>query len=949
MAGSDQDMFYGFNTEMPRTFITGFVFGDIDPMDPYAIVSPTNTVPDMTLLVDLSATGSLSGTVSDNAGPVADADVVIVGGNLSAKTDESGKYSFPHLMAGTYKVQVSKFGYLTSVNEFNITASETTAGDISLPLIVGYPVSGKVTDAASGEGIGDVTLVLKGYENYRAVSDSEGNYVFPDVYGGEYEIIAVAGGYKYYSSTIEVSESTVNDIALTEIPYSVASVDVALDASNVTISWEKPEAVDCFRYDSGLVSSETGFGNGSMYGVFGAAHRESATLTGMSWYLTSRGGLQDKVNLFVFALGDDGNPTSQLLYSAMDVPSGIDGWSDYTFPEPVEAPNGFYVALGRNSGFLSVGVTLPSEKYPFTPHTQFYSGDYRSGTFIAVEDPAMDGSAGQSVNYMIRAKGISNGRIVYYGPSKTLSSRDPQPENYRVYRLIDGSAEDAWTEIGNTTDLSYSDSWEPLADGKIYRYAVVAEYASGNSSEPVLSPSLPKGMEVPYMVKLATNCGDSPEGAVLTLVNQDNDLSHVYTMTALGADVEFPSVWRGVYDLTITKTGFNPVAVDDIVIDGPGLSYCATLIETIEDPFNLEVEVADGGATLTWNNAPESFFDDMEAHEDFTISGIGQYTLYDGDRQPTYWFNDIYFDNMGYVGSYIVMNPSHTVPAANSKPFLPYSGNKYLACFATSSPMSNNDWLILPKLRINDGSVLRFMAQNFTLGFDIARFKVGVSVSGTAPEDFEIISDGDYVEAPYANQGLTASWEQLEYDLSDYAGHEAYVAIACVSDDSTSALMIDDLEVIAGSDTPVTDKLPELSGNRSYTVYLDGSVMASDVNDRYFRFSELEAGQHTAGVQAVYRSGVSAVVTLDFNVTDTGKIELTVEDRITAYIDHAGILHITAQNDIIRVAGYDMNGRVAAMCQDGGKEMDLSSLPAGCYIVSVTSVNGTHTLRMVKH
>ena len=61
MAGSDQDMFYGFNTEMPRTFITGFVFGDIDPMDPYAIVSPTNTVPDMTLLVDLSATGSLSG------------------------------------------------------------------------------------------------------------------------------------------------------------------------------------------------------------------------------------------------------------------------------------------------------------------------------------------------------------------------------------------------------------------------------------------------------------------------------------------------------------------------------------------------------------------------------------------------------------------------------------------------------------------------------------------------------------------------------------------------------------------------------------------------------------------------------------------------------------------------------------------------------------------------
>lgn len=949
-AHADQDLFYCFNPGISRTLVSGSIFGELDPMNQYTVMIQSNAIPVVTLLADLSDTGSLSGVVSDANGPVAEADVKLADSNLSTTTDDSGRYSFPHLTSGTHTIEVSKFGYLTTTKEFGITAGEITAGDISLPLIVGFPVSGKVTDANTGEAIEGVTVVLKGYENYRTVSDAAGDYLFPDVYAAGYEIVATSSGYKYFSSEVEVSETTVKDIALTATPYPVADVNVEIGNGSATISWEKPEAVDVYRYDSGVPGSQTGFISGTAYGVFGAAHRESATLTEMSWYLTSFGGLQENVNLFVFALDDNGLPTPQILYSAMDVPTVIGGWSSYTFPEPVEAPDGFYIALGRNSGFLSLGVTQPSEKYPLVSQTQFYTGDYRTGVFVAVENPGIDGSQGEMVNYMIRAKGTSHGKVIYYSPLGNLAALEPAPERYIVYRLEDGASEDSWSEIGDVTELSYSDNWDSLEDGKVYRYAVVAEYAGGNRSEATLSSALPKGMEVEYVVNLATNCGDSPEGAVLTLENNDNDPAHAYVVTAGGEQVTFPAVWRGTYSLTIAKAGFNTISIEDVVIDHQGLSRSETLTETIEEPFGLEIEVEDGNATLTWNNAPTSFFDDMENHDDFIIDNIGEYTLYDGDGQPSYWFNDIYYDNKGYVGSYIVMNPSQTIPQSNARSFMPYSGDKYLACFATRSQEQNNDWLILPKLRVTDGSVFRFMAQNFTVGYDVARFKVGVSVSGTAPEDFEIISDGEYVEAPYAGKGISASWQEIAYDLSDYAGSEVYIAIACVSNDLTSALMIDDIELVAGNDTPLTNRVAASLENVSYTVYLDGEEAASAVGERQYRFSGLGTGSHTAGVQSVYRSGVSSVVTIDFEVTASGEIEITAKNHMDIYLDPVtDVLYVSTESELTEIAVYDINGRIVARQQGNRKEMALGMLPSGCYVARIATANGTFTAKLLKH
>lgn len=953
-AYSSEDLFYGTETTGYRTFSTGYLWAQVDPMDPYVTMSPYNHVPNVTLLTDLTSTGSLVCTVTDGSSPVADAEVRLMGGNLTTTTDDEGRFEFPHLTSGSHKIEISKYGHLATTIEANITAGQTTRLNATLPLVVGYPVTGRITGSdTDGNGIPGAIVALRGYEDYSAVSDSNGDFTFPDVYEGEYQILVSAAGYDTYSGEVAVSDAVVKDIALVATPFPVAEVRTEMTDGEISISWDAPEAVTQFRYDAGTPDSQTGFGGGTSYGVFGSAHHAGATLTGVSWYLSDWGGLQEAVNLFVFALGADGRPTSEMLFEATGVATGINCWNSYEFPAPVEAPTGFYVAIGHESGYLSLGVSEPTGDYPFVAGTQFYSGDYRTGTFIAAEETTTDGTEGQMVNYMIRAEGVSHGEIIVPGqPAEMTQPRVPSPASYTVHRLVDGTDESQWVEVASgLTQCQVSDDWHSLEDGTIYRYAVTATYPAGNTSAVTFSEALPKGMEVAFTVNLSTDTGESPQGAVVTMESAD-DAGRAYSATADGASVTFPAVWRGRYSITVEKEHFDKVSLSDVTIDDEGLSVDVVLAESIIAPYGLDVKVAGSNATLTWNNAPTTFFDDMEGHEDFAISDIGGYTLRDRDGQPTYFFNDIHYDNMGYVGSFIVMNPSMTTPEANAGPFLPYSGERYLACFCTRTATANDDWLILPLLRMTQGSQLSFYAQNFTVGYDIARFKVGVSVSGTEPEDFTIISDGAYELAPYGEQGLRASWEKLTYDLGDFAGQEVYIAIACVSDDMTSALMIDDIAVTDGTEASgsLAPQTPQQeTGRVSYNIFLDGTQQAAGITGQTYDFTGLTSGVHTAGVQAVYASGASDVVSIEFTVTDDSGIDEAGKTAADAWFDdRADALHVSPSASGAVVAIYDLNGRLIVTSRADGGIVDCSALAPGCYIARINKTDGLGIVKFVK-
>lgn len=250
----------------------------------------------------------------------------------------------------------------------------------------------------------------------------------------------------------------------------------------------------------------------------------------------------------------------------------------------------------------------------------------------------------------------------------------------------------------------------------------------------------------------------------------------------------------------------------------------------IDKPTNLTTEVTGcGEVTLTWDvpvSLPWSFTEDFESYTDFTISDMGQWTLIDGDEEPTYPTSSFDYTNEGDTMAYIIFNPNEVTNIASpplSSAWDAHGGNKYAASIAVipcGSPNTcpNDDWLISPQLSLPGNTELRFWAKSVTDYYGLERFTVNVSTTGTSPGDFTKISAGTYLEAP-------TSWTEYVYDLSSYAGQDVYIGIHCISDDAWF-FMVDDFSVTETSKGKQPPK--SLSGYRIYqNGYLLDSVDAS--------------------------------------------------------------------------------------------------------------------------
>lgn len=176
--------------------------------------------------------------------------------------------------------------------------------------------------------------------------------------------------------------------------------------------------------------------------------------------------------------------------------------------------------------------------------------------------------------------------------------------------------------------------------------------------------------------------------------------------------------------------------------------------------------------------------DGFEIYNDFSLS-FGSYIQHDLDASTTYSIQGHTFLNQGYTGSFIVFNPSEVDPPLAGA-WLPYEGEKYLACFAAVNG-PNNDWLVTPRLTVSEGEWLSFRAKSITAQYGLERFRVGISTTGTDPADFTIISTGSFEEAP-------TTWTEFTYNLQTYAGQEIHIAIHCLSDDAF-AFMLDALQI----------------------------------------------------------------------------------------------------------------------------------------------------------
>ncbi|MDR2928177.1 MAG: choice-of-anchor J domain-containing protein, partial [Cytophagaceae bacterium] len=508
----------------------------------------------------------------------------------------------------------------------------------------------------------------------------------------------------------------------------------------------------------------------------------------------------------------------------------------------------------------------------------------------------------------------------------------PTPAGYTVYRLADGQPEAEWNELGETIATAYTDeNWSTLMAG-IYRYAVKAKYNGEILSAPKLTNIVLKDMAFDFTVNLTANSSDIVTGAALVMTNTDNNPEHVYTGTADSTGiVTFAQAWKGTYSLLITKDGYETYTAT-VEVTAAGQSHNAQLVEIINNPFGLNVQVNGFNAMFTWNPNPFTpFGDDMESHDNFIVSNIGEYTMVDLDGRHTYGMQEsINYPNRYYTGSFMVFNPSATEPSILQDNTAPHSGDKYLACFAAVGA-PNNDWLILPKNKMEDGVQLSFWAKTLQAADGLERIKVAVSTTGTnAPNDFTIISEGNYIEVPDV-------WTEYTFDMSDYAGEEVYIAINCVSSNSF-ALMLDDILV------DYVEKSPSPKSFTKYVVYLNGNEVAETTNP-YHEFVNLTGGNYIAGVKAVYTSGESGIFNLPFVITDDSGIDGYITGAIRLYPNPtSGQLTIEyGKMKVENVEIYDVTGRLVLLSSfdegGGGFTVDISHLPSGVYFVKTGNIS----------
>lgn len=431
-------------------------------------------------------------------------------------------------------------------------------------------------------------------------------------------------------------------------------------------------------------------------------------------------------------------------------------------------------------------------------------------------------------------------------------------------------------------------------------------------------------------INVKTVTGESVEGLVVGLEIPDWGFTYSTSETTLSADGQCTlNVYSATHRIVVEKEGY---AVYDETVEVTGdITLDIELQEAVRQPFSLtgsiehDVFTGKNDVTLTWNKEKPAFFDDFEGHPDWSIS-FGDWTGIDNDKQAAAILAGSY-NNRGALQYATIVNPLTVVPTWwYEYPVLrPYSGNQYVGFVRTNSGEANDDWLISPTITVGNDNILRFMAKAADVYAE--RFQVGVTtVENPTADDFTIISAGNYETVEYEE------WVAKEYDLSAYAGQTVKIAIHYIANANRYGafmLMVDDFYVGQPSYYDETSKLRRVqkspaNPNEKFEIYQDGTKVGETESYSY-TLENVEEGNHTFGVKAVYR----------LTETEISTMELAISNENC----HRVTLNVTTNNEVsadgfdVDILNMDNGDLISAKVQDG--KIVLESLPAGKYTLSI--------------
>ncbi|MDE6541518.1 MAG: carboxypeptidase regulatory-like domain-containing protein [Muribaculaceae bacterium] len=872
----------------------------------------------------------LGGVVTDSdSNPVEGATVELEQIHASALTDASGAYRFDFVPNGDYTVSVSKLGY-ESVTKTEIAVNDADVEvNVAIKRLPEYNVAGVAVDAF-GEPVAGAAVALEGYVPLQTVADAAGRFEFAAVVGKPSSVTVTKDWHAPATVAFELNADTdLGTIALGYAHYPAGNVTAtAGDDNTLTVSWTAPDARHTARLDSGEPASQTGITNNVGTAILGTAFRKPMVVDRLLWQTTSQGGPHKTVNVYVYELDEQGQPTGTLLYSARNVPNTDGEWSAHELPSAIEAPRGCLVAVNY-PGFLGLAIDSGEGSCPFASGTYYYSIDFASGEFAPCE------ALGISGNLFIRAEGYAF--PAENEPAAAVGSeREALPEwyAYKVWRGA-GYNPSEWTLVSDSpvsgTEIADA-AWASLAPG-VYSYAVAPVYPDGTVSAPEQSCYLLKNVYSTLAIAAMTNSHSADaSGAKAILSNADGSRTYSAELDADGrATIE--GVWKDNYTLTLSLPGYETLsAAIDITKDDNVSTGTLVMSEIIAEPVNLKIYPAgeaSGDVLLTWNESGE-VTDDFESYEPFAVPGSSEmpWTCIDGDGARTFAELDYDFPGRTKPMSFIVFDPKKTTPSMFSdRPAShAYSGEQNLACF--SSVYGNDDYLISPRLTYHTDFKFGFMARGYSQTY-VETIMVGYSETTGEPSSFVWL--GDEISVPMQQ------WKHYEFDIPAKA---RYVALRSTSSDGFT-LFVDDVTISSGNgfDMNVAITGPEVK----YEVSLDGTPVAT-VNVASCVLPGAADGVHTATVKAVYASGSSSEASITFG-TD-GISDVQADGGVAVWPNPAvGFTNVRGEFDSAVL--YDLSGRAVARFGNESSQLDLSRVLPGLYVLEVRSASVRHTFKLV--
>ena len=474
---------------------------------------------------------------------------------------------------------------------------------------------------------------------------------------------------------------------------------------------------------------------------------------------------------------------------------------------------------------------------------QLYGLAYNTGMFYAIDKTtgacAEIGASGYSPAY-VQSGGFDHNTGILYWAGYT---------NTGILATIDvntGAATLLASNVGEQLSWGVPYEYNPGGSGVI---------VDNGMSEVIWSNVIEKDMESVVTFNVSLSNGQSPEGATIAMVGEQN---YNATLDETGSYV-FESVRKGAYQVTVALPGYG--SYDELeLIEENEMVYNIVLIESIDPVENLYVSPT-GWAMWegSTSNNGGSTGGGTGGGGGNTGNG-GSFTVDFENGLPEGW-NIIDANGDGWTWCLTSAIPS-TWTYYSSVTLDWYHDGSNAICSGSYingvGALNPDEYLVSPLVGIEAGSTFSFWAAATDASYPADHFGVFVSDNGTSDwtsvQEWTLTAKSGAAnggrESRDGNGAKLGTWYQYSVDLSNYAGQK-YIAIRHFNCYDQYIMCVDDIEL------EVVNK-----GNRAalnYIVMIDG-VVEGDTEEMFYQHNVEgfeEGSEHVTAVRAVYTSGNS--------------------------------------------------------------------------------------------